>query len=234
MYLLVVDCYSKWPSVVKLADSRSSTVIGHLEKMFCDFGIPQTLLSDNEAQYGSSEFRDFAKRMHMQHTTSSPRYLQSNGMAERVAQTFKRSLTKMLTDGKSLLQTLTAVRSTPIGDGLPSPAVGKWQSAIIRRHDQTPQSYWLEMGSESVLRRNRNQINTTARDRATPAKDNSNDISGERACPDTTQSSSSMEEPTLCHSERASGRPKFHLGRHYASNFATTGFIFSASVGGSY
>ena len=47
-------------------------MIGHLEKMFCDFGIPQTLLIDNGAQYGSSEFNDFAKRMHMQHTTSSP------------------------------------------------------------------------------------------------------------------------------------------------------------------
>ena len=64
---------------------------------------------------------------------------------------------------------------------------GKWQSAIIRRHDQTPQSYWLETGSGSVLRRNRNQINTTARDSATPAKDNSDDVSGERVCPDTTQ-----------------------------------------------
>ena len=29
---------------------------------------------------------------------------------------------------------------------------------------QMPQSYWLETGSGSVLRRNRNQINTTARD----------------------------------------------------------------------
>ena len=97
-YLLVVDCYSKWPSVVKLADTRSSTVIGNLE-MFCDFGIPQTLLSDNAAQYGSSEFRDFVKRIHMQHTTSSPRYPQSNGMAERMVQTIKKSLTKMLGDG---------------------------------------------------------------------------------------------------------------------------------------
>ena len=38
---------------------------------------------------------------------------------------------------------------------------GKWQSAIIRRHDQTPQSYWLETGSGSVLRRNRNLLETT-------------------------------------------------------------------------
>ena len=98
-------------------------MIGHLENMFRDFGIPQTELSDNGTQCGSSEFRDFAKRMHMQHITSSPRYLQSDGMAEEIVQTIKRSLTKMLADGKSLLQTLAAVRRTPVGDGLQSPAV---------------------------------------------------------------------------------------------------------------
>ena len=36
-YLLVVDCYSRWPNVVKLADTTCSTVL--LEKMFCDLGI---------------------------------------------------------------------------------------------------------------------------------------------------------------------------------------------------
>ena len=57
----------------------------------------------------------------------------------------------------------------------------------------------------------------------TPARDNSSDVSGERACPDTTQSSGSVEqppsnspsrtviseEPTLRRSERASVRPKY-------------------------
>ena len=77
--------------------------------MFCYFEIPQTLFSETGAKYGSSEFRDFAKRMHMQHTTLSPRYPQSNGMAEKMVQTIKRSLAKMSDDGKSLLQTQAAV-----------------------------------------------------------------------------------------------------------------------------
>ena len=85
------------------------------------------------------------------------------------------------------------------------------------------QSYCLETGSGSVLQRNRNQINTTSRDSATPARDNSDDVSGERVCPDTTQSSGSVEqqpnnslsrtvrseEPTLRRSERASVCPKY-------------------------
>ena len=48
-FLLVVDCYSKWRNVTELADTRTITVIWHLENMFCDFGIPQTLFSDNGA-----------------------------------------------------------------------------------------------------------------------------------------------------------------------------------------
>ena len=52
-YLLVVDCYSKWPNVVKLANTSRSTVIGYIE-MFCDLGVPQKLLGDNVAKYGSS------------------------------------------------------------------------------------------------------------------------------------------------------------------------------------
>ena len=74
-----------------------------------------------------------------------------------------------------------------------------------------------------MLRQNRNQINTTARDSATSARDNSSDVSGERACSNTTQSSGSVEqppnkssshtvrseEPTLRRSERASVRPKY-------------------------
>ena len=230
-YLLEFDCYSKWPSVVKLADTRSSTMIGHLEKMFCDFGIPQMLLSDNGAQYGSSEFCDFAKRRHMQHTTTRL-------MAERMVQTIKKSLTKMLADRKSLLQTSS---STPIGDGLPSPAVlmqvrnlltnlhqmehmlrpQHIDAEVVRRkleerqstaayyHDAATSTFQWELhpgetvrmrqtgngsrrssddmircrrttGSGSVLRRNRNQINTTVRGGATPARDNSNDVSDER------------------------------------------------------
>ena len=64
-----------------------------------------------------------------------------------------------------------------------------------------------------------------ARGSATPARDNCSDVSGERACPDTTQSSGSVEqptnnspsrtvrpeEPTLRRSERASVHPKYLL-----------------------
>ena len=61
--------------------------------------------------------------MNFEHVTSSPKYARSNGFSERSVQTVKNSLVKMLSDGKTLAETLIALRSTPVGNGLPSPAV---------------------------------------------------------------------------------------------------------------
>ena len=123
VYLLSVDFYSKWVCVEALQETRSIDVIRVLEKQFVDFGCPQRLISDNGPQYGSFEFREFAKRMNFEHVTSSPSYARSNVQSERTIQTFKKSLIKMLSNGKTLAETLIALRSTPVGNDLPSPAV---------------------------------------------------------------------------------------------------------------
>ena len=60
--------------------------------------------------------------MNFEHVTSSPNYARSNGFSERSVQTVKNSF-NMLSDGKTLAETLIALRSTPVGNGLPSPAV---------------------------------------------------------------------------------------------------------------
>ena len=100
VYLLSVDFYSKWVCVEALQDTRSIDVIRVLEKQFVDVGCPQRLISDNGPQYGSFEFREFAKRLNIEHVTSSPSYARSNEQSERSVQTVKNSLIKMLSDGK--------------------------------------------------------------------------------------------------------------------------------------
>lgn len=122
-YLLTVVYFSKWPCVVKLESTRTASVIKALERQFCDFGVPQKIVSDNGPQYGSAEFQTFMQELHIKHVTSGPHYPESNGMAERTVKTAKASLKKMLAEGKSLLQVLSVIRSTPVGKDLPSPAV---------------------------------------------------------------------------------------------------------------
>ena len=50
--------------------------------LFARHGIPQELVTDNGPQYSSREFSKFAENFGFIHTTSSPKFPQSNGEAE--------------------------------------------------------------------------------------------------------------------------------------------------------
>ena len=66
--------------------------------MFVHQGIPDVLVTDNGPQFSVREFADFAEEWRFSHVTSSPRYPQSNGEAERAVQTVKGILDKATTD----------------------------------------------------------------------------------------------------------------------------------------
>eukprot|EP00731_Ephydatia_muelleri_P004849 Em0002g1025a len=93
-YLLVVDYFSRFIEVVKMTTTTSNSVIMILKSIFSRHGIPETLRSDNGPQYVSTEFKAYAKTYGFKHITSSPRYPQSNGQAERAVQTVKRLLSQ--------------------------------------------------------------------------------------------------------------------------------------------
>ena len=111
IYLLVVDYLSRFPEVVKLSRSTSSSVIiAHLKSIFSRHGIPEVLRSDNGPQYASEEMNDFAKRHRFKLVTSSPRYPQSNGFIERMVKTVKQLFSQ--SDDHDLA--LLTYRSTPL------------------------------------------------------------------------------------------------------------------------
>ena len=89
-YLILVDYTSKYFEVCQLQNLTSEEVITKMKSSFSRFGIPEEIVSDNGSQYASREFREFAKIYNFRHTTSSPEYPQSNGLAERTIQTVKR------------------------------------------------------------------------------------------------------------------------------------------------
>ena len=106
-----------------MSSTTSLNTTKELDKIFSDFGLQEVLLSDNEPQFGSDNFRAFARLLTISHLTLSSFYPESNGLAERRVQTVKSAFVKSTEDGRTLQDTLHAIRSTPIGNGLPSPSV---------------------------------------------------------------------------------------------------------------
>ncbi|XP_045032022.1 uncharacterized protein LOC123474170 [Daphnia magna] len=106
-----------------MKSTTSAALIGEVTRFFCDFGRPEVLESDNGTQFSSAEFREFCRTMGVQQVSSSPEFAQSNGLIERHVQTVKRTLLKMFADGKSLWDSLAAIRSTPVSSTLPAPSV---------------------------------------------------------------------------------------------------------------
>ena len=118
-FVLLVDYYSKYFELTQLKDSTSATVINCLQHHMSRHGIPEILYSDNGPEFSSLEFRRFAKAYEFHHVTSSPRFPQSNGLAERTVQTAKKLLKKAYEDKKDPYLAILELRNTPIpGVGL--------------------------------------------------------------------------------------------------------------------
>ena len=72
--------------------------------------------SDNGLQYSSAEFATFATCWKFAHVTSSPKYPQSNGLAEKTVQTAKKMLEKAKRDQKDPYLSLLEKRNTPVAN----------------------------------------------------------------------------------------------------------------------
>ncbi|XP_005103869.1 uncharacterized protein K02A2.6-like [Aplysia californica] len=86
-YIVVVHYYSCWVEL-RLFEKLNSVhvfVINKLKSTFDTHGIPEAVVSDNGSQFSSGSFQAFSKAFGFIHITSSPRYPQSNGEAERAA-----------------------------------------------------------------------------------------------------------------------------------------------------
>lgn len=145
-YLLVVDYYSRFVEIAKLTPTRSEDVVVHLKSIFARHGIPELFFSDNGPQFSSQYFKDFAIAYGFKHTTSSPKFAQSNGEAERHVQTVKRLLTKASDPYLALL----AYRSTPMANGY-SPAQLLMGRRLRTPVPQLPSLLAPDLPDESVV-----------------------------------------------------------------------------------
>ena len=93
-FLLVVDVTSRFPVVRSLSNETTKSVINSLKGVYCNFGLPRRVLSDNGPSFRSQEFIDFHAKLNVSVEKSSVYNHQSVGSVERMVQTIKQIMVK--------------------------------------------------------------------------------------------------------------------------------------------
>ena len=93
-FLLVVDVTSRFPVVRILPNETSRSVINALKCIYCDFGLPRRVLSDNGPCFKSHEFVDFHAKLNVSVEKTSAYNHQLVCAVERMVQTIKQIMAK--------------------------------------------------------------------------------------------------------------------------------------------
>ena len=85
-----MDAHSRWPEIFYMLGSTSaaSTII-ILREVFAKYGMPVHCISNKGPQFCSEEFTRFLKMNGVKHVRVAPYHAASNGLAERMVQSFK-------------------------------------------------------------------------------------------------------------------------------------------------
>ena len=132
------DYFSNFIEVSRLHAITTQAVARELKTIFARFGILEIL----GPQFASKEVEAFSESWSFSHITTSPRYLQSNGMAQNAVKTVKRLFEKRKESGVSQFRALSDWRNTPTEGMATSPA-----QRVMGRRCRT-----LLPTSESLLR----------------------------------------------------------------------------------
>ena len=82
-YLLIVDYTSRSPVVRMLTSTTARHVAGQMKLVFSAYGWLEIIISNNGPCYSAEAFTKLMKEYRVNHITSSPYYLQSNGLVEK-------------------------------------------------------------------------------------------------------------------------------------------------------
>ncbi|SAL96833.1 hypothetical protein [Absidia glauca] len=96
-YLLVmVDICSRFVILRPIKDKTAESVVKAIIPVFCDFGIPMIVQSDNGKEFVNQVMTRFKIKAGFDHRLITPYYPQSNGSAERTVGTSKMVIKKLV------------------------------------------------------------------------------------------------------------------------------------------
>ena len=92
--MMFVDVTLHFPVVRILSNESSRVMINALKGVYCDFGLPRRVLSDNGPCFKSQEFKNFHAKLSVAVEISSAYNHQSMGSVERMVQMIKQIMIK--------------------------------------------------------------------------------------------------------------------------------------------
>jgi transposase InsO family protein len=97
--LVATDYFTKWTEVVTLKNMTHKEVVEFITKHIIHrFGIPQTLTTDQDTSFVSSQVREFIESYKIRLLNSSLYYAQANGQAKSSNKTLIKLIKKKIED----------------------------------------------------------------------------------------------------------------------------------------
>ena len=106
----------------RLAQFSAESLIATIKILFTKYGIPHKLMSDAGTNFVSDKFQKFCNSISVKQVVLSMYHHQSNGQVEACIKFIKQMFQKCADSGGDINMALLQICTTPLGQGLPSPA----------------------------------------------------------------------------------------------------------------
>ena len=97
--LVCVDYHSRYPEVEIVHSVKTSVISNRLRKMFCRYGAPEILVTDNGPQFISKKFKDLMNEFNINHRRVTPYHPIANGEVERFNRSLKKCIQTAISEG---------------------------------------------------------------------------------------------------------------------------------------
>ena len=94
-----MDWLTRWAEAKAVNNVDADTCSEFLfSEICCRYGVPESIRTDHGRSFDNDIMDNLAELLRINHHMSTPSYPQSNGMIERLVQTFKSSLRRTIQD----------------------------------------------------------------------------------------------------------------------------------------
>nr|AAX95475.1 Integrase core domain, putative [Oryza sativa Japonica Group]AAX95813.1 retrotransposon protein, putative, unclassified [Oryza sativa Japonica Group]ABA93060.1 retrotransposon protein, putative, unclassified [Oryza sativa Japonica Group] len=80
---VAIDKFTKWTEVTPTGEIKANNAINFIKGIFCKYGLPHRIITDNCSQFISADFQDYCIKLGVKICFASVSHPQSNGQVER-------------------------------------------------------------------------------------------------------------------------------------------------------